>query len=249
MPLANAVPPRNNSRVDDKFAELDEELVLRFFDAVTGQPLSNAQVSFEGSRSQTDSLGAARFPMPRNLPAGDHKSKATVTKEGYMPAEIPITFMAGSLWHNRFSISPKVGAQQFRIVLDWGEKPRDLDAHLLKKDMDNKSVYHISFHHMKRHEDDALLDRDDKDGEGPETITINDLDSSANYTYFIHDYSNKKSTRSTNLSESRAHVSIYSTRGLVRSFTVPYDEIGVVWEVFEIKQGQIIGVNKLRNVE
>ena len=148
---AQAVPPRNNPRIDDQFAELDEELVLRFFDAVTGNPLSNAQVTFEGKRSRTDNLGAARFTMPDDLPAGDYKSKVSVVKEGYITAEIPLTFMAGSLWHNQFSLSPKLKSEKFRIVVDWGEKPRDLDAHLLKKNMDNQDVYHISFHHMKRH--------------------------------------------------------------------------------------------------
>ena len=156
--------------------------------------------------------------------------------------------MAGSLWHNRFSLSPKLKSEKFRIVVDWGEKPRDLDAHLLKKNMDNQDVYHISFHHMKRHEDNAWLDRDDQDGEGPETITIKNLDDSASYTYFVHDYSNKKSSSSTKLSENRAHVSVYNETGLVRSVSVPYDTPGVIWEVFQIKQGQIVMVNSLREM-
>ena len=35
------------------------------------------------------------------------------------------------------------------------------------------------------------------------------------------------------LSQSKAHVSIYDERGLVRTFTVPYDEIGIVWDVLK----------------
>ena len=154
--------------------------------------------------------------------------------------------MAGSLWHNHFSISPRLKSKQFRIVVDWGEKPRDLDAHLLKKDTDNRDVYHISFHDMKRHKDNAWLDRDDKNGSGPETITIKKLDPSANYSYFIHDYSNRREPDSTSLSKSRAHVSIYNSDKLVRSVSVPYEKPGVFWEVFQIKQGEIVIVNSLK---
>ncbi len=242
-----AVPPRNNPKVEDHFAELEEEVVLRFFDAITGRPLSNAKVIFEGHRAYTDSMGSVRFQMPEDLPAGDYRTIASISKEGYISSELPITFMAGSLWHNRFSVSPHLQSEKYRIVVDWGKKPRDLDAHLLKKNAENQDVYHISFHDMHRHEDNAWLDIDDKNGEGPETITIKNLDTSANYRYFIHDYSNKKSERSTDLSKSRAHVTIYDARGLVRSFSVPYDEKGIIWEVFQIQQGQIIPVNKLRN--
>ena len=95
-----ALPPRNNQKVEDQFAELEEEIVLRFFDAVTGRPLSNAKVTFEGHRAYTDSMGAVRFQMPEDLPAGDYRAIASLSKDGYISSEIPITFMAGSLWHN-----------------------------------------------------------------------------------------------------------------------------------------------------
>jgi hypothetical protein len=242
-----AVPQQSNPKVDDQFAELDNEVVLRFFDALTGQPLSDAYVIFEGQKGSTDNLGAVRFTMSSDLPASDYRTTAKISKDGYLSVDIPVVFMAGSLWNNRYSISPKLDSTQFRIILDWGNKPRDLDAHLIKKNMDNQDVYHISFHDMKRHEDNARLDIDDKNGEGPETITIKKLDPSAHYRYFIHDYSNKNKKRSKDLSESRAHVSIYDARGLVRSFSVPYDDTGIVWDVFEIRQGEIVPINKLRN--
>ena len=244
---AQAIPPRNNPSVDDQFSELDGELVLRFFDAVNGQPLAQATVTFEGQTVITDTMGAARFAQPDEDLILDYKTTATISKNGYISAEIPIVFMAGSLWHNRFAVSPNLQSDKMRIVLDWSKKPRDLDAHLIKSTMSNQEVYHISFHDMKRHEDKARLDIDDKNGEGPETITIVELDSSASYRYFVHDYSNKNSKRSKELSESRAHVSVYDSRGLVRSFSVPYDETGIIWDVFEIRQGEIRPVNRLAN--
>jgi len=242
-----AQPSSGTPKIEDQFAELDNEVVLRFFDAVTGRPLSNVQCNFEGQIEYTDNMGAVRFQAPDSLPPSDYRTSVHIVKNGYLSVDIPVVFMAGSLWNNRFSLSPELGSSKLRIVLDWGKKPRDLDAHLIKKNMDNQDVYHISFHDMKLHEDKARLDIDDKNGEGPETITIKDLDNSANYRYFIHDYSNKNKNRSKDLSQSKAHVSIYDERGLVRTFTVPYDETGIVWDVFEIRQGEIIPINKLKN--
>ena len=242
-----AQPSAGSPKIEDQFAELDNEVVLRFFDAVTGRPLANAQIDFEGQREYTDRLGAVRFQVPQDLPPSDYRTSVNIVKDGYLSVDIPVVFMAGSLWNNRFSVSSQLSSSKFRIVLDWGKKPRDLDAHLIKKNMDNQDVYHISFHDMKLHEDRARLDIDDKNGEGPETITIKELDNSANYRYFIHDYSNKSKKRSKDLSESKAHVSIYDERGLVRTFSVPYGETGVIWDVFEIRQGEIIPVNKLKN--
>jgi uncharacterized protein YfaP (DUF2135 family) len=119
-------------------------------------------------------------------------------------------------------------------VLDWGEQPRDLDAHLMKE-----GSYHISYRDKIKIEDQAWLDRDDTDGQGPETITLKRPDDGGRYFFFVHDYSNRKSTNSKALAESRAHVRVYSSGGLVNSFRVPQNLRGTKWPVFQVDNGVV----------
>ncbi len=67
----------------------------------------------------------------------------------------------------------KVGS--IRIILDWDKSPNDLDAHLVKD-----GDYHISYRNKRVADDGAAqLDRDDMNGYGPETITINNVESNS----------------------------------------------------------------------
>ena len=149
--------------------------------------------------------------------------------------------MAGSVWFNRFSVYPQLKLKQLRVVVEWSDEPQDLDTHLKEE-----SGFHISHRNMKNYEDQAKLDRDDLDGQGPEIITLNNIDSVGRYMYLVHDFTNRKDRMSSKLSESRAHVRIYSPKGLVDSLVVPQNQQGQVWKVFVIEDGQITIVNELK---
>ncbi|MBK6681726.1 MAG: hypothetical protein IPG53_17880 [Ignavibacteriales bacterium] len=89
--------------------------------------------------------------------------------------------MAGTIIRNRYSISPKMPLGYLRVVLDWGDSPRDLDAHLVKT-----NGYHISYRNMMVSADGvAKLDRDDLDGQGPETITATSIDKNGEYLFLF----------------------------------------------------------------
>jgi uncharacterized protein YfaP (DUF2135 family) len=118
-----------------------------------------------------------------------------------------------------------------RIIVDWGSEPKDLDAHLVKKDS-----YHISYRNMRQYEDHVMLDRDERNGHGPETITIMKLDESGHYTYYVHDYSNRKNKGSSALGRSGATVKVYNNREIIYEFFVGQGN-GTVWKVFSIKNG------------
>ena len=66
--------------------------------------------------------------------------------------------------------------------------------------------------------------------DGDETITLNRVQNSGTYKYFVHDYSNN--TTSSNLSNSRAHVQVLSRR--VAKTVIETDTPGNCWEVFSI---------------
>jgi hypothetical protein len=224
----------------DVFAELDEgKLTLRFFDALTGEPISKAKVTLSGvGKFQTDFEGKLLFEVPGL--GLDEQFVAKFEKKGYITSHLKVTVLAGSIWFNRFSISPVLKVGQLRVVLDWGDEPNDLDAHLVKE-----GSYHISFRDMKTSEDGkAILDRDDWMEYGPETITTEFIDPRSNYEYYVHNYSERGESGDESLSKSRARVLVYEGERLLHQFKVPEGQ-GTIWKVFEINQKQLLKINKL----
>jgi hypothetical protein len=127
----------------------------------------------------------------------------------------------------------------FRIVLNWGESPSDLDLHL------ESGGYHVSYWNMHVSTDGGVrLDRDDVDCFGPETITIGRYDPSAEYTVYVIDYTNRNRGSSSELGRSGALVQVYGSDRLLQTFRVP-SGAGVRWNLFRIARGEIVPVNAL----
>jgi len=213
--------------------ELDKKLTLFFFDAVTGVPIQKANFTLEGSSGVTDSSGKVTVDFPK-------ADKPEVTlygsfeKTGYITTKIPIHLLVGTVFINRYSISPVLTPGQICIVLDWGNVPPDLDAHFFKP-----GSYHISFRDMHNFEDKALLDHDATNGKGPETITINRIDPVGVYTYYVYDYTNKDNKAGSQFKQSNAHVMVFGDNRLLKSYEVPSGK-GHYWIVFDIKDGTFI---------
>jgi uncharacterized protein YfaP (DUF2135 family) len=67
-------------------------------------------------------------------------------------------------------VAPPVKQGQVRIVLTWGETPRDLDSHL-----DTPSGCHVYYGRKQCNRGQESLDTDVTDSFGPETINIRKL--------------------------------------------------------------------------
>lgn len=237
---ALAGPKKFRGNPDDGFAELDKKFTLRFYDAVTGKPISGATVHFEGKEGRTNGEGAVRFTFPDDLRPGEEKRYGRFERSGYVNAKVPILFQVGTIFFNRFSVSPMIPIGYVRVVLDWGKAPKDLDAHLEKA-----GDYHISFRKTKNYKELAWLDRDDMNGFGPETITVKKIDSRGTYRFFIHNWTDKSKKGSSSLSDSKAHVRVYTRKGLKQSFSVPGNSSGTYWHVFDVRKGQIVPVDRV----
>ncbi|MFO7895819.1 MAG: hypothetical protein R6U84_02690, partial [Candidatus Cloacimonadales bacterium] len=132
----------------------------------------------------------------------------------------------------------------FRIVLTWGSRPRDLDAHLSGPQPEG-GRFHIWYHNRVLVGGRDFLDRDDMDRYGPETITIY-KPAVGDYRYSVFDYSNRNSKRSKKLSRSGARVEVYGQDRLLASFDIPENQTGNSWRVFEINQNhEIIPVQQV----
>ena len=141
----------------------------------------------------------------------------------------------------------EVTSTEFRIVLTWGETPRDLDSHLVGLD-DTNSVFHIAYYNKVERDTDgnviASLDVDDVSSYGPETVTIVNARTDATYYYSVKDYTNYYyNASSTQMSASGANVKVYQGSALVKEYNVPLNQAGTIWNVFKIENGSVVDIN------
>lgn len=226
-------------RMNDAMNQLEEGMmILRFCDAVDGEPIANVEVTIEDlGNFITDLQGRIQFKDPEK----DARYAFVAKKEGYIPMTTTFEIAAGTIFFNRFSLSPEIDFGSLRVVLDWGRKPEDLDAHLVKE-----NVFHISYRDKAISDDGrGMLDRDDQNGFGPETITLLDVDETANYEYFVKDYTNRLNHDSKNLSKADAVVRVYGNNQLLHEFRIHNKQKGIKWNVFRIQNGKIIPVNRM----
>ncbi|MGL9551353.1 hypothetical protein QWJ20_04240 [Pectobacterium sp. S5] len=169
--------------------------------------------------ARSDVAGRAALNAPFDV---DQDSLLIIKKAGYsdLVVKCPCDGMT-------YAVSPVMKSLDgMRIVLTWGEKPADLDSHLIYPGN------HIYFSHKKGR--DANLDVDDTDSFGPETITIDKKRLGESYIYAVHDYSNGDKANSLALSASSAKVFVYVGSSQVRSYSVPLNKTGNIWTVFRL---------------
>ena len=242
------------AKADDAQDAMEGRIPMRFFDAVNREPIPGATVEIPTAGSfVTNNQGKIVFPK---IPDGSYT--LTFRKSGYITTPIEFRVRLGQVLFNWYNISkeipipprPPVPATvsapppdtNYRIILEWGEKPNDLDLHFVKESGSNK--YHISYMDMRTADDgNAVLDRDDRTGYGPETITIGKTEQTAAYTCYVHDYTNRSSTESTVMAQNGATVRVYSNNRLINTFRIPENAKGTKWNVFKIERGVVVPVN------
>ena len=212
--------------------KMDGLIPLRFANALDAKPIEGAKVTVDGIGTFTTNMeGIITFPEQE-----DGFYTLEFSKQGYVTSRIGFEVKLNNVFSNRFSVSPVMRGDYLRIVLDWGQRPADLDLHLEKD-----GGYHISYRNMHNAGDGSVtLDRDARNGFGPETITIMETDLRAVYRLYVHDWTNGSRSNSTELSRSGAVIRVYDRNGHVRSFPVPENRPGVRWDVFRIENGQIV---------
>jgi len=197
--------------------------------------------------ARTDQNGVFNL---EGLEAGNYTLEFNLTLEepyvtSYFNHQVTALSIGGQVTNTEVSMTPyrdvDLGGAMFRVILKWNNVPYDLDSHLTGPTGEN-GRFHVHF--ANPYFNAVSLDRDDRDGTGPEMITIYSLPSGGGYRFSVHDYKSGGLTTSDMLAKSGAKVDLYSQSGLV-SFTVPTQE-GTLWTVFEIDEtGNIRPVNTM----
>ncbi len=182
------------------------------------------------------------------LDAGNYTLE--VIGEGFITGYFTVVSVGDKNSDNQnFSITPILLDGEFRIVLTWGESPKDLDSHLTGPLEDSDERFHVSFRAKGSQVTSpySFLDLDDTIKYGPETITIKEKKEGV-YRYSVLDYTNARSSFSSALGNSGAKVKVYKGSNLVHTFNVPNQE-GVFWAVFDIVGDEIVPINRVQYVK
>lgn len=175
------------------------------------------------------------------------------SKDGYSTYHHNETIKPGE---NELTInmSPVIQVQgEYRIVLTWGETPRDLDSHLICSGNENYHIYYARKDYNSQNTNTnsagyASLDVDDISSYGPETTTVK-IGEGNSYIYAVHNYSDgwtgEGGSGAWNLAHSGARVVVYSSDGIIFDGSVPTNEQGITWEVFRIENGRLNVTNRI----
>lgn len=224
-------------------------------DAVTNEPVGGVTLQLRsgwGNSSNgdviktltTDSNGEFRyntrnlFGLTLGLPCGNYTLSAS--KDGYIETNFNIIILPGETDMNPQQNATMVPAltqdDTYRIVLTWGENPRDLDSHVVGT-LTNGNSFHVYFPYKSQYDGDlevCNLDIDDTTSYGPETITLN-VNNDTPYYYYIYRFAGSGTVAS-----SGAQVKVYHGSDVIRSFNVPTGlGDGDYWNVFAIVDGQL----------
>lgn len=209
--------------------------------ATTGEGVSGAKLEFEGkSDKQNKESVTSKTDGSFVIELAADTYTVTITADGYAEESFEFEMKKDKNYSGeQFTISPNLAAGSARIVLEWGAQPTDLDSHLYAT-MDNGENFHIYFGDARYTSGGttiAELDVDDRDGYGPETITLNNLN--GKFTYRVEDFTN-----SGKMSENGATVKVYLPGKSQPQVITLGAGVENVWEVFELDHGEIKVLNR-----
>ncbi len=208
-------------------------------DAASYNPISSSVTikAREGKNTKTGDPKAettsSNGSFTLQLPVGDYTLECSgggYVKD-YFNIHVSSTGGAGT---EVIVMSPVVTSGSVRVVLTWGNTPRDLDGHLIGNSSKGDSV-HVYFMN-KTHTGVASLDVDNVNGNGCETTEIKDMNGT--YKYVVNRYSYDGS-----IGSSGAVIKIYDSNNNVTTITPPASVDPVNWSVFEIKDGRVENID------
>lgn len=220
VPAAPPVPPLG-----------DSILIGEVVNATNNQPVANAQVKLLGTGMSAGTDEHGRFRI-EEAPAGEVAIE--ISAEDFSTDQFERELRSGEATSVRVALSPGMEAGQIRVVLTWDHDPADLDAHL-EGPLPGENRFHVYFKEKGdlKSQEFVRLDVDDRDGDGPETITVLGV-LPGRYHYFVHDYTNRGNMENTALSHSGAEVKLYQG-GQTYRFSANDRSIGTVWHVCDIE--------------
>ena len=214
--------------------------------AVNGAIIPNVKIDFSLSENNANAeysvTSGTDGKYTISIPQGVYQARAGVT--GFITFDSTLDIQTVTDLQHDFVLSPDLDGKAARIVLTWNKTPGDLDAMLFVPSVDNPSkLIKVYYNEKSPSGADAKLDKDDQNGYGPETITIDSMHSGV-YCYVVNN---------TFEGNSGARVKLYLSDGTSQEFDVQDSTMANWdnWTVFKIDttsgQAKISTVNTFSN--
>lgn len=210
-------------------------------DAVTGEGVSGAELTFtpedrslETETVMTDDSGAFSVDLDPDV------YTILIEAEDYIEEDFEFEIEEGRTYSGeQFVISPELTKGTARIVLEWNAEPRDLDSYLFGE-TDKGDDVGVCFYRRQVKSGGktiAELDLDERNGYGPETTTIYDLNGV--YTFHVADFN-----RTGTMKQCGATVKVYLPGKQPETITIASGaDVKDIWIVCEIDHGKLNIIN------
>jgi hypothetical protein len=206
--------------------ELSGVVSLSLKDATTCKSIPYGEMVINGEKIVADEDGILKVPQSLYDGVSDAQIPITLQKTGYITLASNLEVMVGSVWNNFFLLTKELDPKSIRVVLEWSDKPKDLDLHLESND------FHIAYNNMKNYQNKAKLDIDSRNGYGPETITLDSIEKNKTYKFYLENYSKESRI------EGIVKATIYSDNKHKKTIEISPTSSTKV-DLFEIKNGKI----------
>ncbi|MCB1178819.1 MAG: carboxypeptidase regulatory-like domain-containing protein [Leptospiraceae bacterium] len=183
--------------------------------------------------SSVTSSSDGSYVIP-NVPAGNYTVE--VSGNGFATTYQTVISAGANSANQNIFVSPTLGADEVRIVLSWGNKPKDLDSHLEYGDSDCRDGGYrcqVVWNQKSKIGGDLTLDVDDVDGYGPETVTVKGSTwSKPRRGYSVFNYNTINSSDPGSISTSGGVVKVFKSTGLVRTYVAGPGQVNAWWQIF-----------------
>lgn len=217
----------NNKRAVKKYIDKVKIKVRKGTDNKAGEVIAESKSDSKGNITLSLENGIYTIEFVKK---GFVKSYHTIAVEKKFTMNIPLV--------------KKIKKNQLKIVLSW-EGDKDIDSSLFTPYQGKGGDMAYIGADIKKDKHGNRLVLDGKQGNTTEVIILDNV-KAGNYKYYVSDYTNsrKKKFSSKDMKNMKLKVVVYDENGVVGYYTLPYDVNGVIWEVFEIKNGKLISLQK-----
>jgi len=233
-----------------------KDLVGFVADSGTGQGIGGVLISVKcplksfSVQSGQKTVNVGKFYLPKGLtgPVG-YRCMVTFSRAGFVPLSYRVMVQRGAtkaIFRHGMMTKLDKTPPPYRVVLQYGSSPVDLDGHLIAMKDDGKSGFNLAEHRQGDTNLEwttgkttkmpfATLDHTCRTGYGPEQHTIHKLDSTM-YGYYVENYVHHFTTNQ-EFHNSEARVFIYQGNTLIQSMAIR-NALGTpspYWQVFALK--------------
>merc|ERR1719402_1198440 len=210
--------PLINQENVEPFCE-NVKMKVRIHNAVTNDPILEARADVHYISGSSEDLVAGNVTTSEDgsvainvRKAGEYlinvRAEGFVRDQAFLNVDCDIARCSSCQPVILLSLSPELERGNVRIIMNWDEKPSDLDIYTFQTNIDDRSQTCTTKYNNKNGCQGVTLDKDNARGgtSGAETITFDDVSNNANFVYMV--YVNDYSRRPEEFVSSHVHLTI-----------------------------------------